>query len=68
VNNPIEEVIEMAEKSALHEISSIASQLPFEVLRDINQRVGDWLASGGNGNDPYIEQQLEYAKRVIEKL
>lgn len=36
------------------------------VLQDINQRVGDWLATGGNENDPYIEQQLRFAKHFLK--
>ncbi|USK72433.1 hypothetical protein LIS76_08310 [Peribacillus asahii] len=53
--------------SAIQEISSIANHLPFEVLQDINQRIGDWLASGGNENDPYIKQQLKFAKRFLKE-
>jgi hypothetical protein len=49
----------------LQQINKIASQLPLVVIQDINQRVGDWLASGGNENDPYIEQQLRFAKHFI---
>ncbi|EEM02030.1 hypothetical protein bmyco0002_56490 [Bacillus pseudomycoides] len=50
----------------LQQINKIASQLPLPVLQDINQRVGDWLASGGNENDEYIGQQLRYAQRIVE--
>lgn len=49
----------------LHEISKIAHLLPKMVLEDINKRIGDWLASGGSAYDPYIEQQLRFAKRFI---
>lgn len=51
----------------IQEIAKIARQIPREALHDINQRIGDWLASGGNEDDPYIYQQLRYAKRFIEK-
>ncbi|GIN71160.1 hypothetical protein J14TS2_16350 [Bacillus sp. J14TS2] len=51
--------------SPLQEINQIASKLPLAVLMDINQRIGDWLASGGNEDDPYIEQQLRFAKRFV---
>ncbi|MDC2864567.1 DUF6877 family protein [Bacillus sp. BP-3] len=50
----------------LQQINEIASQLPLPVLQDINQRVGDWLASGSNENDEYIGQQLRYAQQVVE--
>lgn len=50
----------------LEQINKLASQLPLEVLQDINQRVGDWLATGGNENDPYIGQQLRFAKNYLK--
>lgn len=50
----------------LEQINKIASQLPLEVLQDINKRVGDWLASGGNENDPYIGQQLRFAENYLK--
>ncbi|WP_445505787.1 DUF6877 family protein [Niallia sp. 03091] len=52
-------------KSPLEEIGSIAYQLPLPVLKDINQRIGDWLGSGGKETDPYIEQQLRFARRFV---
>lgn len=53
-------------KNPMEEIALIAHQLPTPVLMDINQRIGDWLASGGKETDPYIEQQLRFAKRFVE--
>jgi len=53
-------------KNAMEEITSIAHLLPTPVLMDINQRIGDWLASGGKETDPYIEQQLRFVKRFVE--
>lgn len=52
--------------NALQEIAKISSQLPTPVLVDINQRVGDWLSSGGNEDDPYIYQQLRFARRFVK--
>lgn len=49
----------------LQEINAIAHQLPLAVLQDIDKRIGDWLASGGKEDDPYIEQQLNFAKRFV---
>lgn len=51
----------------LEQINKIASQLPLPVLQDINQRVGDWLATGGNENDPYVGQQLRFAENVLKR-
>lgn len=50
----------------LEEINKIAHRLPPLVLQDINQRIGDWLATGGNDDDPYIEQQLRFARRFVK--
>lgn len=55
-----------SKRNPLSEIVDIAHKLPFDVLKDINQRIGDWLAAGGKDDDPYIEQQLEFAKRFVK--
>lgn len=51
--------------SPLHEIMMIAHRLPEPVLKDISQRIGDWLAMGGDESDPYIEQQLRFARGFL---
>ena len=51
--------------NAMEEFNKLADKLPMAILEDIHRRIGDWLASGGKENDPYIEQQLRYAKRFI---
>lgn len=43
----------------------MADKCPTPVLEDINKRIGDWLASGGKEDDPYIEQQLRYAMKFV---
>ncbi|CAM3998363.1 DUF6877 family protein [Paenibacillus lactis] len=53
-------------ENPLDEILKISDQLPMTVLQDINQRVGDWLAMGGKDTDPYIEQQLRFARRFVK--
>lgn len=42
-----------------------ANKIPFVALQDIDKRIGDWLASGGNYEDGYIKQQFRYAERII---
>ncbi|EMJ6444375.1 hypothetical protein AADZ13_005842 [Bacillus cereus] len=52
----------------MDELNKIAHLLPFEVLTDIKSRLTDWIASGGSWNDPYIKQQVRYAKRVAKRM
>jgi hypothetical protein len=35
--------------------------------KGVLRRTGDWLASGGKEVDPYIYQQLRYAKRFVRE-
>lgn len=49
----------------LQQINEMASKLPLWVLQDINDRVRDWLASGGEENDEYIGQQLRFAQNYL---
>lgn len=53
--------------TALDQINKIAYKLPTEVLRDIDSRIRDHLASGGGHDDPYIYQQLRFAKNVLRR-
>lgn len=54
------------------EISKALSNVPNEValiaLTDIDKRVSDWLASGGAPDAPYIQQQVNYAKRLSQRF
>ncbi|MGG1878153.1 DUF6877 family protein [Paenibacillus cisolokensis] len=56
----------MAEPNPMDEILKISSRLPQVVLEDINKRIGDWMAMGGNYTDPYIEQQLRFVRRFVD--
>ena len=57
----------MAKVNYLEEIEKISDKLPLIVLHDINNRCRDWAASGGSPTDPYIKQQLRYAKNFIRE-
>lgn len=56
------------EVTAYQEIIKILDHLPFEVLKDIERRTGDWLWHGGNEDDPYIHQQLRYAQNWVRRM
>lgn len=55
----------MMSKTAMQQLSELSLQLPLNVLKDIDHRVSDRLAEGGDENDPYIWQQVRYAKNYI---
>lgn len=56
----------MTKSNPMDEILKISDQLPMVVLEDINKRIGDWLAMGGQCTDPYTEQQLRFARRFVK--
>lgn len=56
----------MTKQNPMDEILKISGQLPSIVLEDINKRIGDWMAMGGNYTDPYIEQQLRFARGFVK--
>jgi hypothetical protein len=56
----------MVNEAPIQRLNKIAHKLPLFVLQDIHKRIGDWLASGGSEEDPYIEQQLRYAERFVK--
>ena len=43
----------------------LKAKLPVEVVRDIEKRITDWLATGGSKDDPYIKQQFRYAENFL---
>lgn len=49
----------------IERISELADKIPVVALEDINNRISDWLASGGEETDPYIHQQLRYAENIV---
>lgn len=54
--------------TAFEELMTLIPLLPPIVKADINQRVLDWFALGGDKDDPYIERQLRYAQRVLKRM
>lgn len=49
----------------MNDLLNNSSKIPFEALQDIDKRMGDWLAMGGNIEDEYINQQFRYAQRIV---
>lgn len=43
----------------------IKVNLPVEIIKDIDKRVTDWLATGGNEDDPYVRRQFKYAENFL---
>lgn len=43
----------------------LKASLPVEVVKDIEKRITDWLATGGSYDDPYIKQQFRYAANFL---
>lgn len=48
----------------LEDLKKCEKVIPPLVLKDILQRVNDWLDTGGNVNDPYVQRQFIYAEKV----
>lgn len=46
----------------------VKAGLPLRVIQDIDKRIGDWLATGGSLEDPYVKQQFRYAENVVNQL
>jgi len=67
-----EDEIESEPINYAEEITTALSNVPGEialiVLTDIDKRISDWLASGGKPNARYIQQQVNYAKRMSERF
>ena len=49
-------------------LSDVSNEVALIALTDINKRVSDWLASGGAPDAPYIQQQVNYAKRLSQRF
>ena len=40
--------------------------IPSHITEDVNRRVTDWIASGGNEDDSYIIQQVRYIRHYLK--
>ena len=47
------------------EIAFSRYDIPIEIINDVNNRISDWLESGGNITDSYIKQQFRYVENYI---
>lgn len=50
----------------MEDLAANSKYLPTAALVDINQRIGDWMESGGNIEDGYIHQQFRYAENILK--
>lgn len=41
--------------------------VPQSVITDVDNRIKDWLSSGGNEHDNYILNQCKYVEKIINK-
>lgn len=54
----------------IQRIVAVGDKIPMEMLEDINHRIADWVASGGQDTDPYVEHlasNAEMAADLFEK-
>ncbi|CZR96236.1 MULTISPECIES: DUF6877 family protein [Clostridioides] len=42
--------------------------IPFNILSDVDRRICDWMANGGNEEDTYIKQQYRYVENFINRF
>ena len=55
------------EQEIIDALKDVPDEIAQVVMDDINQRITDWLASGGKHKDTYIRQQVKYAQNVGKK-
>lgn len=49
----------------IEDLNNNLKYLPTAAIADINKRITDWIASGGDFEDEYIKQQFRYAENII---
>lgn len=45
-------------------LKDVPNDIAIKVLTDVNQRIRDWMVSGGDETDPYVQRQVRYAENV----
>lgn len=45
-------------------LENVPSEIAVKVLFDVNARITDWISGGGKDDDPYIKQQVRFAKNI----
>lgn len=58
----------MKQKDVAKQLFINLAQCELGVQSDVIRRVADWVESGGDLNDLYIENQLQYTNRHLELL
>jgi len=58
----------MKSKEVAKQLIVNLAQCEPSVQSDVIRRCADWIESGGNLNDPYILNQLQYTNRHLELL
>lgn len=51
-----------------HALRNVPNEISFIALTDINKRISDWIASGGDPESPYILQQVRYARNIEKRF
>lgn len=49
----------------MKELTRYSKELPIEIQKDIQRRIGDWILSGGSYEDSYIKQQFRYVEKLL---
>lgn len=52
----------------IEDIIKNSQYIPHEVIKDIDKRITDWLATGGKKDDAYIKQQFRFAENVANRF
>lgn len=47
-------------------LEKLPDSIAMPALKDITNRISDWLSAGGNADDPYIAQQVRYAENLAK--
>lgn len=51
----------------IDDLINYSDRVPTVILQDVEKRIGDYLAMGGNYNDPYIKQQFRFINNYFKK-